>query len=155
MSDNNNITVYETEDLELINSILMDETLLPLMSEEGAADPIESFVLIPGLRYFALEEDGILKGIYTIHPQNSLVYVGHVNILPKYWGDTDNLTAAAVKWAFEELAILKIIGFIPEAHKHVIDHAIACGFKIECVLENSVISNGVLASQVMESISNV
>jgi len=149
------ITLYQTEDLELINSVLMDETLLPLIGEEGTADPIESFPLIPGLMYIALEEDGVLKGMYTLHPLSDLVYISHMSLLPKYWGGAARLTRAAVKWAFEEFSILKIIGFIPETHTHAIDHAVAAGFKIECVLEGSMISNGVLASQVMVSLSDV
>ena len=83
-------------------------------------------------------------GVLVYHViDNPIMYQGHLNYLPKFWGTgLEKHTIEACRWMFNNTDCQKIIGFAPDHYPEVLKHAIKCGFRKEGYLSNSVLSDG-------------
>ena len=136
------IKVERTYDTKLVRSILANKRLKMRILDA----PIEAFdpASQENLYYLVCKRGETAIGIVVFHAFNSLACCqGHVNYLPKYWGeDLHEYTKQAIKWMFENTDFIKIVALIPDYYAVVLKHALAAGMKKEGYLTNAVISNG-------------
>jgi len=140
--------IERTYDTELVQSILSDSQL---NKRKGDFVNIEDFdpENQKHIVYLAVSTETEVLGITVFHVfDNPIMYQGHLNYLPKFWGlGLERYTIEACKWMFDNTDCQKIIGLAPDFYPEVKKHALKCGFIEEGVMKNSTIYNNKLDNQ--------
>jgi len=142
------IRIAQTFNEDLILSVLTDKAIWPTISEDGQqADKFVIDVEMPDFYYLAVIDDGVVIGIYVLHPFNGCTLEIHANILPVYRKEYAHESAQAVlKWIDKNIPdnFQKLIARIPVIYPNVYRFTMNHGFDDEGLLTKSCFKNGEL-----------
>lgn len=82
-----------------------------------------------------------------------MTYEGHVAILPEYWGRSEEIGPAAMRWMFKHSPARRMIAKIPASNRLAIRFAKTCGLVQFGIDEKSYLKNGILRDRVCLGLS--
>jgi RimJ/RimL family protein N-acetyltransferase len=140
-------------DEKTIKDILTTDGLYDIIKDDGSPSK-ESLKIDTSWFHLLIKRDGITIGLAQFHSINSSTLVGHINMLPKVWGQRiDEGPKKALQWIKQHTHCKKVIAFIPEECKHVLKAAERYGLKQEGFIDKSIQRNGVLMGQYVMGIN--
>lgn len=137
--------------IDFINKVLRDPSIYPLISDDQS----------PGSTEFTVEElignenvHALCPNKYTVIlflPKNGITWEIHYNVLKAGRGkDIRKITPEILNYAFTKIPnCKKLICYISELHKNVIDFAISMGMKHEGRIKDSVQKNNILYDEIL------
>jgi len=135
------------EDESKIKRVMLDESVYPLISDDGAPNPndfdIKSLLSSNAILFLMPDENSVFMYV----PMNAITYEVHSNILPASRDHSRSLALETVKYMFTETKCLKIITHVPEFNKAAFRLALACGLKMEGIDRSSFLKSGKLYNQ--------
>ena len=137
--------VERTFDVDLIESVLLRPEIKAVISEDG----VDEFKPNVNDDIWLVMSDGDVIAVYHLQRLNGIMLQIHANVLPEHRKQHAKETGQkALDWIVENLPeIHKVVAFIPALYPNVRDFTASFGFKIEGVLTQSHLKNGVLHDQ--------
>lgn len=139
------------EYLEFINKILKDSSIYPLISDDFSPYPDDFTVeeLIKNDKVHALCPNKYTVILFL--PKNGITWEIHYNVLKQGRGyDIRKITPEILNYAFTKIPnCKKLVCYISETHKNVIDFAVSMGMKHEGRLKDSIQKNNILYDEII------
>jgi len=139
------------EYVPFIDKILTDPSIYPLISDDFSPD-IEKFTI----KSLIINKDvhALCPNKYTVIlfiPKNGVTWEIHYHVLKAGRGhNIRKITPEILNYAFTEIPnCKKLVCYISELHKNVIDFAVSMGMKHEGRIKDSVQKNGKLYDDVL------
>lgn len=154
------LTVERTRDMKLVKRLWTDPRIYSQMTDDGCpknpadwhpSDSDRHYFLIPWLEKPTQER--VPMGIVAYYSTSFVIFDIHIGILPQYQHQmTQEIVIKSNAWIFARTPCEKILAFVPITKLNVLTLALKCGFKEECYLQASFLSDGTLTDQHLLSI---
>ena len=147
--------IVRTSDMGLIREIMTSSEVYPYITDDGSPlkedfDPIDN----DSIYYLLVMGEGLLYGLYMLHPHNSVTYEIHTCLLRTCRGKkADKAAKEVLKWIFSYTPCLKVVTHVPESNKPALKYAQRAGLIIEGVNRESFLKGGKLYNQVLLGIT--
>jgi len=125
-----NVIFTRTDDKNLINRVLLDESLLETTNED------DSFTIdAESDCYLSCFDNNELIGVAVFSPESRRVVNYHPNLLKEYRGKRSiEFTLKALKWLYDNAEMYqKVNAKFPKIYKHIERYAKKAGFTFEGV----------------------
>jgi hypothetical protein len=135
--------IFRTYDIALVLSILKTKGLWEHIQEDGCGDGFIPNV-VEDIHLVVQADGGAVVGCLLLKPIRAFTWEAHINIIPEH-REKHALEAAETmfKWAMENIPNLKkIVSFVPEKYKNVVNFAKFVGFKEEGFITESYQKDG-------------
>lgn len=133
-------------DESVIESVLREPAIFEAVRED---DCFELLIDVENEAWVEISVNGLMIGLYNIHPHNATTCEIHAHILPEYRKKHSMDSGKCIlKW-FLDTKYHKLIAQVPTCHENVIRFCEAQGFKQEGVNRLSYKKNGKIIDQVM------
>ena len=140
------VIVERTKDIELINSIMFNDDIFDVISEDRVTKENQRFDVY-GECWLKVLCDETLIGLYNFHYINQSTLEAHVHILPEFRkAHSAESIIKIYQWIIDECdgAVSKFVCNIPSLYPNVLSFCLSNGFTLEGTNRKSHLKNGIL-----------
>ena len=138
--------IERTRDIDLINTIMFDDDIFDVISEDGTTKEGQRFNVYNEYWLKVLVGDELI-GLYNLHHTNQSTLEAHVHILPKFRKEHSKSSILKVyEWLIDNCDedVVKFISNIPAIYPNVLKFCLSNGFKHEGINRKSYLKNGLI-----------
>ncbi len=141
--------IVRTFDAELIKSIITDDDIYPLCSDDASPPASDYTPPDPNVVLFLLVvHEGVIRGMFILVPKNGVTLEVHTCIKKSFRGKGAVLAATQMlKWVFSNTKARKVVTSIPSYNKPARAFAKMAGMTDEGINRQSFMKGGVLYNQ--------
>jgi hypothetical protein len=140
------LIIERTRDIDLINSVMFDDDIFNVISEDGATKERQRFDVYNEY-WLKVTVDDDLVGLYNLHTTNQSTLEAHVHILPEFRKQHSNASIRKVyKWLIDNCGdeVVKFIANIPSIYPNVLRFCLSNGFTHEGINRKSYLKNNLI-----------